>query len=609
MSGNRATLEDRTLPNELFRLVLELSEPKDGGDILRRLIEAANKMYGAPLLRLLGDGEQDPPVTIPIRTRDRTFGRVAVDRDLAPDDDGFLPFLEDMARTLAVIMERMRRVEPAFQASDEFFRLMSEQSLLGVCIVQDDRIKYANQRLADIAGLPLETFLGWNPMQFLAMIHPEDRNMVAKQLQRKQRGKGDVIPNYQIRIFRSSGEVAWLDISSKTVYYSGKPADLVALIDITDSKRKEAQRIRLAAAVEQTAEMIIVADAEGVIQYVNPAFESIMGYRGDEVVGQSGRILQGREGRAAYDEVGRTLAAGRPWSGRLVQKDRGGKEHEVDATVSPVKDASGRLVNYISVQRDITRKVALENRIRQATKMEAVGRLAGGIAHDFNNQLTVIKGYCELLLRDLPSGGPLRCPLEEILAATKRSASLVSQLLAFSRRQVLHEQVVSLSHIVRALADPLSRMLGHDIRLNIPADGDPGYVQVDPAQLENAIVNLAANARDAMPQGGTLTIETRNVRRAPETSGEGAPRRPHVLLEVSDTGEGMDKETLDHVFEPFFTTKPLGQGSGLGLPMVYGFVRQSGGQILAESAPGRGTTFWIYLPRVDPPPQCRGGTG
>jgi nitrogen-specific signal transduction histidine kinase/CheY-like chemotaxis protein len=259
------------------------------------------------------------------------------------------------------------------------------------------------------------------------------------------------------------------------------------------------------------------------------------------------------------------------------------------------------VIGLIGISRDVTELNRLEEQFRQAQKMEAVGRLAGGVAHDFNNLLTGINGYCELVFNRLRADDPSRELLAEIRKCGERAATLTRQLLAFSRKQVLQPQVVSLNTLLGELLKLLKRLIGEDIELALVPGAALGLAKVDPGQFEQAVINLAVNARDAMPRGGRLTIETHNAELA-EGYAERYPEvRPgrYVLVVVRDSGQGMDEATKARIFEPFFTTKEPGKGTGLGLAMVYGFVKQSGGHIEVESEPGRGATFKVYLPRAE----------
>jgi PAS domain S-box-containing protein len=279
----------------------------------------------------------------------------------------------------------------------------------------------------------------------------------------------------------------------------------------------------------------------------------------------------------------------------------------------------GRVGRVWGTQRDVTERRGLEEQLRQSQKMEAVGRLAGGIAHDFNNLLTAILGYAELLTRDVPAEGRARRRVEEIQRAAERAANLTRQLLAFSRRQVLVPSALDMGDVVQGLEDMLRRLISEDVILRILVDPAASPVRADRGQLEQVIVNLAVNGRDAMPHGGELTIEVRDAELGPaDMPGEDSPvvPGPYVMLAVSDTGEGMDAATRERIFEPFFTTKEEGRGTGLGLATVYGTIKQSGGYVWVYSEPGHGTTFKVYLPRAEgrprpeapPPPRAAGGT-
>jgi len=399
------------------------------------------------------------------------------------------------------------------------------------------------------------------------------------------------------------GPVAQLTSRSPLRDEEGRIQGLVGLaVDITERKRAEEEHARLSRVVEQATESIIITDPQGDIIYVNPAFESVSGYSRAEAIGRNPRILKsGHQDSAFYRRMWDTLARGDVWKGRLVNRRKDGTLFQEDATIGPVRDASGRLANYVAVKRDVTHEMGLERQLMQAQKMEAVGRLAGGVAHDFNNLLGVIAGYADIVRRKLRGDDPLKAKVEQIFKAAERAAGLTRQLLAFSRKQVLQPRIVDLNVLVSDVEKMLRRLIGEDVALATALDPGLGSVKADPGQIEQVLMNLAVNARDAMPDGGRLTIETRNVDVGPEE----AARRPptligsYVLLTVRDSGMGMDAETQSHLFEPFFTTKDVGKGTGLGLSTVYGIVKQSGGYIWCDSEVGAGTEFRIYLPRVD----------
>jgi PAS domain S-box-containing protein len=385
--------------------------------------------------------------------------------------------------------------------------------------------------------------------------------------------------------------------------------DIEALLVIADIIRAfwerqsaETEHVRLVTAIEQAGEAIVVTDPDGNIQYVNPAFERVTGYSRDEAVGKNPRMLKSGEHDAAfYEGLWETLSGGSVWTGRFVNRRKDGTVYHEEATISPVRDATGRTVNYVATKRDVTRELEIEEQLRQSQKMEAIGQLAGGIAHDLNNILTVVNGHAELLAMSLSGQEQPRRDALEISKAGQRAGSLVQQILAFSRKQLLQPRVLSLNEVVTGVEEMLRRLIGESIEMAAVKAPDLGSVEADPSQLEQIVMNLAVNSRDAMPSGGRLRIETANVEidagNREHHPGVGPGR--YVMLAVTDTGTGMDAETKKRIFEPFFTTKGKGKGTGLGLATVYGIVKQSGGDVGVQTEPGRGTTFRIYLPRVD----------
>ena len=370
--------------------------------------------------------------------------------------------------------------------------------------------------------------------------------------------------------------------------------------DITAHKRAKAERKRLMAAIEQAGEAIVMTDAQGNIQFVNPAFERTTGYSRKEVVGQNSRILKsGKQDELFYRNLWYTISNGKTWTGQIVNKRKDGTLYTEETTISPVRDVSDQIVNYVSVKRDITAHLLLTAQFQQAQKMEAVGLLAGGVAHDYNNMLTVILGYTEMAMDKVEPVQPLHADLEEIFKAATRSADITRQLLAFARKQIISPVVLDLNQSVESMLKMLRRLIGEDIELAWRHEVGLYSVKMDPVQVDQILVNLCLNARDAIDDVGKITVKTGNkvIDETYSTQHVGFEKGEYALLTVSDDGCGMDKETLDQIFEPFFTSKGIGHGTGLGLSTVYGIVKQNKGMINVTSEIGKGTAIKIYLPR------------
>jgi len=366
---------------------------------------------------------------------------------------------------------------------------------------------------------------------------------------------------------------------------------------------EEALRAEFGSLVEHAPLGIFRSTPQGRLLAVNPALASMLGY-GEEREMQ--RLDLGRDvyaDPAAPDRVMAQLQMADTTRTEVEWKRRGGEPITVRLNLRTVRSSGGEIECHEGLVEDVTQQRSLENQLRQAQRLEAVARLAGFVAHDFNNVLTAITGRTELLLQRVGPDGRMRAELEQIRMSAQRAAGLTGQLLAFSRKQALQTRVLDLNAVIRTLEKMLRRLIGEDIRLAFAPGADLGAVRADPGQIEQVILNLVVNSRDAMPNGGRLTIETANVDfdEACACKHAGATPGSYVLLAVSDTGVGMDAEVRSHLFEPFFTTKEQGKGTGLGLSTVYGIVTQSGGNIWVYSEPGRGTAIKIYFPRVDEP--------
>jgi len=361
----------------------------------------------------------------------------------------------------------------------------------------------------------------------------------------------------------------------------------VAIIarDITEAKKVEEERARLAKAVESAAESIVITDTDWHIQYVNPAFERSSGYAAAEVIGEKPRMLDsGQQPEHFFLDAEAVLARGEVWTGHFINRRKDGAVYEEEATISPIRDAAGEIVNYVEVKRDVTKEMALAEQVREAQKMRAIGQLAGGVAHDFNNLLQALLGTVEVLRVRSGDPGALASAVAEIEADVKRGAALTRQLLLFARREVVKLERLDLNDVVHETHGLLRRLLRENIHFTLGLDSGPLHVDADRGQLQQVLSNLVLNASDAMPEGGDLELCT----------GQFGERE--VWLEVRDTGCGIPEDVRPHIFEPFFTTKGEDKGIGLGLAVVHGIVSGHGGRIDVESRAGGGALFRMVLP-------------
>jgi two-component system, cell cycle sensor histidine kinase and response regulator CckA len=443
--------------------------------------------------------------------------------------------------------------------------------------------------------------------EFVAMLHPEDRERIVAAIHRAHDPAGDGMFDVEQRIIRPDGEVRWLVTRSQTIFDGegdGRhPVRTVgAVLDATEWKRVEE---RLAEAQEIGGFGSFEVDIPAWVGHCSPALCRILHFETDEPFRDFRAFLRQyvhADDRERTDKARAKLleeGGSDEIEFRYLRPD--GRERILHMRRRALRTVAGRMTRLVGTIQDVTELKRLEEQFRQAQKMEAVGQLAGGVAHDFNNLLTVINGLSELALNQLRPDEPSRELIAEVLKAGERAAAVTRQLLAFSRKQVLQPKILDVSVLLGELSKLLLRLIGEDIGLRLDTAPALGLVKVDPGQFEQAVINLAVNARDAMPGGGRLTIETRNadldegyVRQNPD-----ARVGRYVLVSVSDTGHGMDAATRARMFEPFFTTKGPGRGTGLGLAMVYGFVKQSGGHIEVDSEVGSGTTFTVYLPRAE----------
>ncbi|MES2571343.1 MAG: PAS domain S-box protein, partial [Verrucomicrobiota bacterium] len=413
-----------------------------------------------------------------------------------------------------------------------------------------------------------------------------------------------IVNGFEAEIYRKDGTTFWISESARVVrdaqgeilHYEG------TLKDISERKRAEVELYIRDRAIHELGLGVLLSDpsqANQPVIYANPAFCQLTGYTAEEVIGQNSRFLQGPEtDPAAIQTLNRAVREERTCSVEILSYRKDGTTFWNALNISPVHDARGKIVRFIGVHTDVTAVKTLQEQYRQSQKMEAFGQLAGGVAHDFNNLLTVILGYSDVLLATLPADTVVRRALREIEGAGQRAAGLTRQLLAFSRKQTLQPQLLEVATVVSDMQKMLRRLIGEHIILQTRSGAELWTIRADRGQLEQVLLNLTVNARDAMPTGGTISIETSNcVLQEGETQGKLSPGE-YVVIKIVDTGTGMSDQVKERLFEPFFTTKEQGKGTGLGLATCYGIVEQSGGHITAESALGSGTTFSVYLPRV-----------
>ncbi|MGD8252312.1 MAG: response regulator [Desulfobacterales bacterium] len=375
--------------------------------------------------------------------------------------------------------------------------------------------------------------------------------------------------------------------------------------EIEERKKTERELRLIRSAIEQASESVVITDADARIQYVNPAFERISGYRRDEVNGLVANQLLSNQHDAAYiSDIKQKMSVGEHWAGRLVDRNKRGHLFEVEATIASIRDDTGRITHHVSVQRDMTQESELKRQLRQAQKMEAIGSLAGGIAHDFNNILVPIIGHAEIGLLEAPDQSQLQKSLKEIIRAASRAKDLVSQILAFSRQSEIEFRPTQIHIVAREAIRLLRASIPPSVDIVSNISKTCGPVMGDPSQIHQVIMNLATNAYHAMADGGgTMTIDLEEVTfgDTPPEDGHGMPQGTYACLSVEDTGCGVDKTMIDKIFDPYFTTKPQGEGTGLGLSVVHGIVTRHTGRVFINSTLGRGSRFSVYLPCIDQP--------
>lgn len=503
------------------------------------------------------------------------------------------------------ITER-KQMENVLRESEERFRTLTEKSPAGIYIIQDDLFRYVNPAFAEIHGYtPEEIINRLGPVDFIT---PEDRERVLYSIRHRTAGE-NMLSHLEFHIRRKDGSIRAVEVFGSRASHQGYPAIIGTIIDVTERKKSEEKLFQVTERWERTfnavPDLIAIIDADCRIVQANKAMAERLGITPEEC-----------EGQVCYEAIHKTeeppsfcphVQTLKDKHEHMTEVREAGLDGDFIVSTSPIFDSTGQLVGSVHVARDITERLKaeeerkmLEAQLHQAQKMEAIGQLAGGIAHDFNNILTAIIGYSSILIHRLEEENPLRRHAKQVLSAAERAAELTNCLLAFSRRQVLNAKPVDLCEIVLGLEIMLRRLVPEDIDFRTAvADGDL-VVMADKVQIEQVLMNLVTNAKDAMPSGGALTIEIFPAlmeKQFVHAHGFGEPG-DYACITVSDTGLGMDEETQKRIFEPFFTTKEVGKGTGLGMAIIYGIIRQHNGYISVYSEKERGTTFKVYLPLI-----------
>jgi PAS domain S-box-containing protein len=510
-----------------------------------------------------------------------------------------------LARALSLSVRERDAEHEARLREAERFRQIAERihDVFWISAAGERRLEYVSPAFAAIWGMPPEE-LYEDQNRWIAAVHPEDRQAVLDSLPAQLLGDSE----REYRIVRPDGEVRWIwdrtypvrDAHGRVDQVVGVARDVTDRVAAEEAVKTSERRFR--AYVENASDFISTLDAEGTMGYHTPPFSRLLGYDPGELAGRSILDYIHPEDAPAVRDAWQSMLA-RPGAavrvGTFRFRHRDGSWRTFDATLTNLLDDTA-VGAVLSNARDVTEREELERQLQQAQKLEAVGRLAGGVAHDFNNLLTVIRGQTDLMLSEPEVPPAIGEEIRLVQSAASRAAELTGQLLAFSRDQVLRPRVVDLAAVVRRITTLLARVIGEDVQMELELPAEGPAVEVDPVRLEQVVVNLAVNARDAMPSGGCLTLRVTDEEvdaRKSEVLGGLAPGR-YAVLQVADTGVGMDQGTQRRIFEPFFSTKPRGRGTGLGLAMAYGFVTQSGGHIHLRSEPGSGATFVLRFPVV-----------
>ncbi len=536
--------------------------------------------------------------------REEVLARVSTHLQLFQMQQNLENLVDERTEELNKAYQSLQKSETEAREAEKKYRTLFESSIDAIMLLDDTGFIDCNDASLRIFGCTdPKKIIGSNPVQWSPPTQADGRDSSTAAQEENAIAYREGQNFFEWIFRRDNGEEFFAEVLLSPMEIGGNRVVQATVRDITERRQLEEDQIRLSTAIEQASETVVITDPAAKIQFVNPAFEHITGYSREEAIGQNPRILQsGKHDRAFYKEMWSVLLQGKPWHGHLINKKKDETYYEEEVTISPVTTSGGKIINYVAVKRDVTNEISLEKQLRQAMKLEAIGTLAGGIAHDFNNILSAILGYGELAQRQLPENHLVAKHLEQILKAGNRAADLTKQILTFSRQDEGELKVVAVQPLVREVLKLLRSSLPTTIDIKQDLSAPDVLILADPTQIHQVLMNLCTNAKFAMgDDGGTLSVSLDQLVVSSSSAISLHPDIRHgnyLDLEVRDTGCGMDDLVLENIFDPFFTTREQGQGTGLGLSVVYGIVKKHHGEITVSSEPDKGTSFHVYLPVI-----------
>ncbi len=500
---------------------------------------------------------------------------------------------------------REKEIEYALSRSEQRYQKLFESANDAIFLMQDNRFVNCNIKAVEIFGCrSKDELIGFNPLDFSPEFQPDGIKSIQKAKHYIDKALNGEPQRFFWKHIKKDGTPFDTEVSLNVLEEDGKNFILAIVRDITTIKKARDQVAKLFQAVEQSPVSIVITDTMGNIEYVNPMFCKITGYSFEELIGKNPRVLKsGETTPEEYRTLWKTITSGKEWRGIFHNRRKDGTLYWESALIAPIKDSTGRIINFIGIKEDITERKNLESQLTQMQKLESIGTLTGGIAHDFNNILTGINGFAQLIISKSDKGSQIHSYATKILASGERAADLIKKLLAFSRKQMISTEVLDINRVIMDLDFILKKIIDEDINIKYELEKTGCLIRADKSQIEQILINLITNSRDALNQKKckytkTITIKTKLlpskvVKELPHAVPD---KRPHVLISVSDNGVGIDDEIKDRVFDPFFTTKPQWMGTGLGLSTVYGIVSQNKGLVYIETRKNIGTTVNILWP-------------